>query len=343
VSNPKLDKQSFWIKDHWKFILRLLVSLGLIGLVLFFVDLRQIGKIISSANPLYVLAVFVLISIDRVLMTYKWNLLLQAVNVRVPFPSLFNTYVTSTLSGILLPSNLGGDLFRLYSLSRHQVDTKAVLASMILERAIAFAAVIILAMFGIGLASYLIKDGWSLFSKIWLTILVIALIAGALLVATGHKVSQRWVDKLVRRFSRYSFIVNLHQVYILFYEYRNHLRTVILVSAWTLVEQLAPTVGVFLLVRALHIDVSFVELLAIVPIIVLATRLPISLDGYGVSEGMFVVLFGMVGVSASEAFSLSIVARTVPLLFALPWGIHYIIRGHQAILPRRNATGVGPR
>ena len=50
----------------------------------------------------------------------------------------------------------------------------------------------------------------------------------------------------------------------------------------------------FLLAQALHIDVSLVELVAIIPLIVLIVRLPLSIQGFGVQEGLYVALFSLV-------------------------------------------------
>jgi hypothetical protein len=88
-----------------------------------------------------------------------------------------------------------------------------------------------------------------------------------------------------------------------------------------------PILATALVVLSLHIDVSIAELLAMIPLIQLAGRLPISLDGLGVKDGLYLVLLGWVGVPASEAFLLSTIGRILPLLSCLPWGIHYMLRG----------------
>ncbi len=330
------------MKSQWKLILRLSISLVLIGLVLFFVDFRELVKILVNLNPWYLPTFVALIYLDRALMAYKWGLLQQAVDVRVPFSFLFQIYTIAPLSGILLPSTLGGDIFRLYSLSRHKVNTKAVFASIIVERITGLVAMLILVAISLGLAFYLMGDSWNNFRGMVWALVVIAVIAAGL-IGVMHSFFRGYVDKLAGRFTKYPIAGKLHQVYTLSCEYKNHLRTVGIVSAWTFLEQMVPIVGNFLMVKALHIDVSFLKLVVIIPITVLAIRLPISLDGIGVKEGLYVALFGMAGVSASEAFLLAMLGRVLPLLCVLPWGIYYIIRGHQRILPEQQITSVGPQ
>jgi hypothetical protein len=60
------------------------------------------------------------------------------------------------------------------------------------------------------------------------------------------------------------------------------------------------------LALALHIAVPPIDLLAFVPLVTVATALPISLGGWGVREGLLVLLLGKVGVPASEALILSL-------------------------------------
>jgi uncharacterized protein (TIRG00374 family) len=314
-------------KRNWLwFILKLLLSFGLVGVILWFVDFRQVLEIILSLNAWYLFAAAILIYLDRLLMAYKWNQLLQAVDVRVPLFLLFRTYAVAPLSGILLPSTIGGDVFRLYSLSRRRVDTKAVFASMVVERMIGFTAGLLLASLSLALMSYLLRDSLVHVVGASSTLITGGLITAGLIGAM-HPMSRRYAGKLVGRFAADSVVEKVHHIYTLCCEYRKHLRTVAAVSTWTLLEQMFPVLSNALMAYSLHIDLSLLELMAIIPVAMLATRLPISLNGLGVEEGIYVVLFGAVGVSASEAFLLSATGRVLPLICLLPWGIHSIFKG----------------
>jgi uncharacterized membrane protein YbhN (UPF0104 family) len=73
--------------------------------------------------------VIVLFYSDRGLMAYKWGLLLHRFNIRVPLFTLTQIYLAAFTIGALLPTAIGGDLFRLYSLSRYKINVEAVIAS----------------------------------------------------------------------------------------------------------------------------------------------------------------------------------------------------------------------
>jgi uncharacterized protein (TIRG00374 family) len=302
-----------------QYILKLIFGLGLLAVVLLFVDVHHMVAVLGTSNPWYLVGIIVLVHFDRTLMAYKWKQLLLPVDIKIPFFPLFRIYSVAPLWGALLPSSIGADAFRLYSLSRYKVDLKAVAASMIVERTIAFAAVLLLATCSLVLMSRLLKDSWFHLIGVW-SALGSAILVNTAVMGVIHPESRRYIARLVTPLRHYPLIGKLYRVYVLCCEYRRHLRTLIVVSAWTFFEQMMPILANVLVVLSLDINVSIAALLAMTPLIVLAGRLPISLDGLGVKEGLYLVLLGWVGVSASEAFLLSTIGRVLPLLACLPWG-----------------------
>lgn len=325
-----LREQKATRKRRWGFILKLSLSVGLIGLVLSTVNFRELVNLLSDVNVWYLVPVIVLLHLDRGLMAYKWNRLLQAVDVDVRFGILFRTYLVAPLCGLLLPSTIGGDVFRLYSLAKAKANTKAVLASIMVERLIGLAACLLLAFVSLGLGWYWIEGVRAHVGGVGWALLFAVVTAGGVL-SVMHSGVRGWIDKLAGRFAGGSMVRKFHEVYTLSYEYRNHLRTVSIVGVWTLVEQMSPIVGNSLMVYALGIKVSLLQLVVIIPLIVLATRIPISINGLGVQEGLYIALFGLVGVSAAQAFLLSVLGRILGLVSALPWGIHFIMTAYQMV------------
>jgi glycosyltransferase 2 family protein len=327
-------------KGRWGTILRLVVSATLIGLVLVFVDFRTLVGVLAGLNLWYLLAGAVVIHLDRWVMAYKWNLLLAKLNVRVPLFVLFRAYIAAPVFQVILPSTVGTDLFRLYVLSRFKVDTQSVFASMILERLIGLVSIVLLVLLSFGLAFYVMGDQWMdvvgmgwgfLAGAIAFTVLVLA--AGLGLVGLIKKMPQ----KLSQRFK----LDKLRGIYALSAEYRRHPGTVTKVFIWTCFEHFLHIAVLYLMAYSLHIDASLVQLAVIVPLTTLALRLPISLDGIGVQEGMYVLLFSMIGVSPSEAFVLSMLRRVVPMLCALPWAIHHLFQRGAIPLPNQQTAVVG--
>jgi len=310
-------------KKRWKTLLKLGIGLAIIGLLLWFADFEELVQVALQANPWFLAAAAALVYLDRCLMAYKWNLLLRGVNVRVPLSAALRAYMVSPLAQVLLPSTIGADLFRLYCLSRYKVNTQGVLASMIMERVIGFLAIILLVLISSAVAFYVLRDSWAYLVQIGWGVLATAAIGGAFIVV-GYFGSRALISRLATRLSNSAIVAKLHNIMVLSAEYRDQRQTVAQTFLWTFIEQLIPIGIVYLIVQALNINASLLELLAIIPLTVLALRLPLSIDGIGVQEGLYVVLFGLIGVSPSEALLLSALKRAVQLLCALPWALHYL-------------------
>lgn len=322
-------------------VLKLLFGLGILAGLLYFVDLREVLQLLADLNVWYVLAAVAVIYLDRGLMAYKWGLLLSAIDVRARFSTLLKIYCVSPLVGMVLPATIGGDAFRIYALRRNKISARAVLVSIVAERIIGFLSMLLLALLSLGLASYFLREDLSRFSGVgW--VLLAAAIIGFGLVGMAVALRGGLFTNLISRFSRYSLVEKLNQTCALFYEYRNQKRSLGIVVGWTFIEQTAPIVVTFLLVKALGINVSLVYLVMIVPLIVLAIRIPISFEGIGVQEGLYVGLFALVGISAEQALLLSAVNRAANLLCALPWGLYYLIAGHGRDSMEQHAPRVNP-
>ena len=326
-------------RNRWKTFLKLAIGLGIIGLLFWFVDFGELVDIAIHANPWYLVAAAGLVYLDRWLMAYKWNLLLRAVNIRVPLSAVLRAYMVSPLAQVVLPSTIGADVFRLYCLARYRVNTQGVLASMIMERVIGFGAIILLVLISTGIAFYVLRDSWASLVQLGWGVMATAAVGGGIIVA-GYFGARTLISRLAGRLSHSSMVAKLHHILVLSGEYRDQPWTVARNFGWTFIEQLIPIVMVYFVVKALNIDASLLELLAIIPLTVLALRMPISIDGIGVQEGLYVVLFGFIGVSPSEALLLSAGKRAVQLLCALPWAVHYLYaeKGRPPILAEPPST-----
>jgi glycosyltransferase 2 family protein len=322
-----------------KFFLKLAFGLSLITVVLYFVDFGEVADVLRRINPRFVILGIALIYTDRALMAYKWNPLLHIVGIRVPLGLLFRLYVVAPFAGMLLPANVGSDLFRAYGVSRYGFDVKAVLASIFVERALGFISMMVLVFMSIGLASYLLGEKLAQFSALWWILGTGALLVTGMVAFYYLVRGQR--DGWTLRISNLPIVRQFHQVYLITQQYRGHLDTLGVVCTWTCLEQLVPIAMTFLVARSLNVDISVLELAAIVPIIVLAIRLPISLGGIGIQEGLSVALYSLVGVSPAEALLMNALGRVLHLLTQLPWAAHYIFARKRCAPQKFHPRGSG--
>ena len=126
-----------------RLLLRLGFGFGILALLMQNVGLDPVLRALSGARPDFVLATCLAFAVDRVLMTYKWNLLLRAKGIFVPLIRSLRLYSVGNLIGMLTPGAVGLDIYRVAALSslRRAHD---VAATVILERLVGFAALVLI-------------------------------------------------------------------------------------------------------------------------------------------------------------------------------------------------------
>jgi hypothetical protein len=67
----------------------------------------------------------------------------------------------------------------------------------------------------------------------------------------------------------------------------------------------------------------------VVPLVLIATALPVSIGGFGVREGSYVALLADAGVSSGDATLLSLLSAAAMALASLPGGLVLLV-GHEA-------------
>jgi hypothetical protein len=77
----------------------------------------------------------------------------------------------------------------------------------------------------------------------------------------------------------------------------------------------------YLIAQQLNIPISYLQLLVFIPIIVVATLLPISLGGLGLKEGLLAYLFSRVHLSLEHAVLLSLTVTVLGWILSLPGGL----------------------
>ena len=89
--------------------------------------------------------------------------------------------------------------------------------------------------------------------------------------------------------------------------------------------------GVYSIARALSIEVTYLQILALMPILLLITMLPLSINGHGLREFVIIGYFTLIqahsptGGSARElSISLSLIYVMTDLCWCIPGAVRYL-------------------
>lgn len=307
------------------------LSGGLIAFLVYYADLGHMVEVFRRGDPAFVLLALAIAVADRFLMAYKWTLLARVKGIRMRFRRVLGGYWIATFLGIFLPATVGGDAIRAYAVTRDGHEATDVISSIIVERILGFVALFALVCGGVTLSTVTGQSFFDAIEPLLWSIAALVLVSLALMYLSLKEMLPAWVGRLFGRFGletgRNRLGVALKRVWESGAGYQHHTGTLILFLALSVLENLFPLFWTYSLAVAFQMEIPLLFFFILVPVVLLLAQLPISLDGFGIHEGVYVYFLGLVGVPSAVAFLLGIASHVVALTAKLPGGILYAWRG----------------
>lgn len=285
------------------------------------IPLEELKEVMGSLDYFYFLPICLLLFVNTVLSALKWRLFLAADGVDLPLSTLTMTYLIGSFYNLFLPSNIGGDSYRIYDIAQKSRDSVRSAASVFADRFSGFLALVSLSL----ISSVLVAHEFDNF-LFFLAPLMIFLLMLAVLIALVKEKPVRTLLNLTR-LNRFPLLVKLTEKFFLSFQCygadRGLLAQVMLIS---FVFQLSVIFIVQLLALSLHASVSFFYFSAFVPLITLMEALPVSVFGLGLRDAGYVFFFGWVGMTDIQTRSLALLFLGTSMGYSLIGGLVYLIR-----------------
>lgn len=299
---------------------RLLVSGALVYILVTRID---VAKLLASFKDMRLLPVFGaigLIYFGNLILAYKWRVILQFFNVNTGYLRLVKLYFVGSFFRLFLPGGFGSDLVRGYRMLKSEQKRTSVVASLVIERITSFAAGLILAGAAWTILFSLVRSTVGGFELLTITLAFLATIA--LGYYFRNSLVTWFLEKIVKTHRlRKSAQETIDEIFCLL----KIPRKLILLLTISAVTYFLIATMYYLGGLALSINVAFFYYVIFVPVITVVIKLPISLYGIGLREGMFVIFFGQVGLSPEKAVSISLLVFTVGVLSSLVGGFLYTL------------------
>lgn len=310
-----------WFMTGLKFV----ISASLIAYLLSGANLGEIWAAVNSANMTLIVVSFLLHGVGYFASSYRWKLLLQAQNYDLSVGYLMRSYAVAMFFNNLLPSTIGGDGYRAYDTSRQNIPKGKAFAIVIVERFLGMFALMMFAILAFVMATGFVAQMENLW--IWS-----ALIFGAMLVVVWGLFFRRrkitFLDKMMEVKGLHIIGKFLTKVAEAFGPFKGQTK----VLGWTMLISLLFQLNVifhyYLISEALGLDIGFSYFLVIIPVSILIQTLPISINGIGVREGIYVsFLTEMLGsATVEQSLAFSWIGYGMILLLGVLGGILYIFR-----------------
>ena len=303
-----------------------LIQLGVVVLALYFVFSRihpaDARSVLARMNPA-MLPIAVLIALaGMAFSSWRWSILLRAAGIAYPKLRAFRCYLSGAFYSLVMPGVVGGDVSRVLICRHDTGGGYAVIAgTVLLERALGVGVLMCVLAFGLAVSS-------SGFIPSPAKMLVYAAAACGL-------VAVFCLPGLVRRGARGAAGRYLHSVKSIahlagaFSPVRD-LRAPQIAQALVLTAlfQLTDVAMTLLLAHALNIALHGPALLVALPLVYLATALPISPSGLGLREATLAFILPGVGAATeSDAALLALATFGIRIVVGILGGLVQLLSG----------------
>ena len=220
-----------------------------------------------------------------------------------------------------LPANIGGDIARVLDASRYGPNRTTVISTVIMDRLIGT----------VTLAGLSLLTTLPAIDRFHLTLAYLALVGffgfSVMLVwAIFHPGLLPAVERLLARIGFRALKPHLDDLAIRIQHFRDKRRLFGGLLVVALAVQISRIFVHVLVARSLGLSIPLAYFLLFVPLLAVIVSLPISLNGIGVREGVGVILFGLVGVGRTQAFSLQFTTYLVAVAVSLLGGLIFLAR-----------------
>lgn len=299
---------------------RLLISGVLVYILVTRIDIAKLLASFKDIKLSLVLGAVGLIYFCNLILAYKWRVILQFFNVNTEYLRLLKLYFIGSFFRYSLPGGFGSDLVRGYSMFKNKQKRTSVVSSLVMERITSFTAGLILAGAAWALLFSLIRSTVGGFEL--LTIALAFLAALALGYYFRNSLISLFLGRILRTHRlRKPAQETIEEILCLL---KTRKKLIFLLTISTVNYFLIATIY-YLSGLALSIDVAFFHYVIFIPIITVVIKLPLSLHGIGLREGMFVIFFGGVGLPPEKAVSISLLVFTIGVLSSLIGGVLYML------------------
>lgn len=293
-----------YLRIHARKILAMVISIGLLGLVLYQVDLSEIATGYSDLSLPVLLILFALIAGNMVLVTVRLYLQIRTAGFEIPFVVAIRANAAGLLSSLVVINLLGTMAGRFYTLRRYGIDPATVAAITAIERLL-----LVIVAGSLFVAGSVMLFGFSEFSTLLQksNLLSISGVVALVMTILLFLLKDQKERDLLSRFMNRSVLSSGTVLFLL-----------------TLLTQLLMLFVYLAASKGVGVEASNLEIIAAAAIISFAASMPISVNGWGVREVASVYALGHLGVDPATAVSISVLVGLCATIMVLLNGLFLV-------------------
>ncbi|MBI2770758.1 MAG: flippase-like domain-containing protein [Burkholderiales bacterium] len=293
----------------WRIVLavKVIVTIGLLAWLVSKVDPASLLQQLTRGDALLLLAGTAVLALSPLLGALRWRLILRRLGAALPTAGVVQWTYAGVFFNQVLPATVGGDGLRIWLASRAGAPLATVVNSVVLDR-----AAMVLSLVALVVAS----APWfgALVPRPQLILLGALLLGGA----AGGLAFVMAADAMPKSFLRWRlarWVASLSRdTRSLFLNLRSG-PGIVLLSVASVINIM---LSICLFALAFGARASGLEILVLLPPVIAASTLPISIGGWGTREVAMIAALGTIGIPAETAVLASVWLGLASIVTSLP-------------------------
>lgn len=302
------------------FIAKLLVSAGLLSFFFSRIDFSQFWRTLAAADLAYVSLALVAYLVGQIISAVRWTVLSRPLGFTMGFSGMTGYYFIGMFFNLFAPGTVGGDLSKIYYLTRDgQKAGEASWAGATLRATvsvIADRAVGMLVLVWLGAAGLLIFSDYAVPAPV--RTVTLALAAGLLLGGLALP--------LVPRFLPNDSHPLVGKLRVALASYGGGFRAIPIALTLSLIVHLIQTWMHVVMGKALNLEIAFSFCLILYPLVGAFAAIPVSFNGIGLRESGYMFLLAVIGISSEQGIAFGLLLFIIVALDSLIGGLLLLAR-----------------
>lgn len=324
-------------KSRWGLVFRGIVTVLIIAYLALKVHWSELVAQLVRADFFWLMLACFLFGVVYLLATLRWWFLMQVQGIHLPFKVVTAlTFIGQFFNSFLLGA-VGGDIIKAVYIQKYAPNQKThATLSIIMDRVLGLFILLFASLLAMPWQlQHLMRNGQA--DSVIFGLLALFGVCGAIALAIAVTPFHRAPPSLRAIWNK---IPHRHIIELVISGFRQHgvalKLTLASLAAGMAMTAVLVAAGYFIAI-GIGLDVTYVQMLVIITVVICVISLPISIGGHGVREGIFVIMFAafgaisidrQTGAGQESAILFSLLFYAIPLIWSLVGGIVYLIFRH---------------
>jgi len=298
-----------------KQFIKIIFTIFLFYLIFRKVPLNSIKENFLYANKIYLFLAFIFFFLYYLFFAIRWAYLLNGAGIKINFIKAFIYIIISFFFNNVLPSAVGQDFVR--SAFASKKDFTKTLGVSLMDRFLGFLGMLI-----IGITAFLSHyKNLKIISIFYLFLFLFLLFL--YLIFTNKNIG-RGLKDFILRIKFLNLGEELRKFYLALVSFKEKKRMFLFGIILSIIIQFTITIINYIISKSINIELSFFNLLVILPAITVLSLIPITLNGLGLREFAYIYFFNIININSEKALSLSLMFFIISVIASLIGGILFL-------------------